>query len=398
MMRGFKAAGRGLVLLAMLACTAVSAAGNGIVFWNNQQASDIVNAICRDFTRKTGIPVDSSWISQADYRASLLRHALDGDLPDVAMVPADFLSMAPELTLSVIPAGVQVKGLLPGPVEAGTYGDQVLGAPVTWGNHLMLFYNRDLVKTPARTFAELEQQAVELRARGVKPLGINFGEMYWLAPFMGAYGGWPINDQGQLYLRTPATVQALEFFFGLVDKGLTLKECRTDCANERFVRGEFAYAIAGDWMYRDVQEKMGKKLGVTTIPMIDNRVVTPMFSSYVLIFPNKSLEGPKKDALIKFIRYMQSPEVQRRWAYEGRLFPVTEKVFKEMTAKADENLKGSLAQLRLARPMPNARRMAFAWEGMAKGFSGMYNGRLNAVEAAKVMQTHAERVAKRAGE
>lgn len=397
-MLGLIRRGRTVLALAALLGSLLAQAGTTIVFWNNQQASDIVNSISRDFTRKTGVTVDASWISHPDYRASLLRHALDGDLPDVAMVPADFLSMAPELTLSKIPPGVQMPGLLPGPIEAGTYGDDVLGAPVTWGNHLMLFYNRDLIKTPARTFAELEKQAVELRAKGIKPLGMNFGEMYWLAPFMGAYGGWPINDRGQLYLKTPATVMALEFYFGLVDKGLTLKECRTDCANERFTRGEFAYAIAGDWMYRDVSEKMGKRLGVTVIPMIDDKVVTPMFSSYVLIFPNNSLSGPKKDALIKFIRYMQSPEVQRRWAYEGKLFPVTEKVFKEMTSKADDNLKGSLAQLKLARPMPNARRMAFAWEGMAKGFSGMYNGRLTSVEAASVMQTHAERVARRAGE
>lgn len=376
----------------------MASAGPGLVFWNNQQASDIVTSICKGFTRKTGIPVDSSWISQADYRASLLRHALDGDLPDMALVPADFLSMSRELTLSVIPPNAQLPGLLPNPVEAGMFGDDMLGAPVTWGNHLMLFYNRDYVKKPARTFAELEEQAVGFRARGIKPLGMNFGEMYWLAPFMGAFGGWPINDRGQLYLKTPATVQALDFFFDLANKGLTVKDCRNDCPNERFSKGEFAYSISGDWMYRDVQEKMGSKLGVTVIPMIGDRVVTPMFSAYVLIFPNNSLSGPKKDALIKFIRYMQSPEVQVRWAQEGKLFPVNEKVFKAMTAKADENLKGSLAQLRLARPMPNARRMAFAWEGMAKGFSGMYNGRLNAVEAASVMQTHAERVAKRAGE
>lgn len=386
------------VMAGWLMWSGLAAAGQTIVFWNNQQASDIVTSICKEFTRKNGIAVDVSWIAQADYRASLLRHGLDGDLPDVALVPADFLSLDQELTLSRITPDIQTARLLPNPVEAGMYGDEMLGAPVTWGNHLMLFYNRDLVKKPARTFAELEAQAPEFRARGVKPLGMNFGEMYWLAPFIGAYGGWPINDRGQLWLRTPATVQALEFYFDLVHKGLTLKECRADCSSDRFARGEFAYAIAGDWMYRDVLDKMGPKLGVTTIPAIGDRVVTPMFSAYVLIFPNRSLSGPKREALIKFIRFMQSPEIQRRWANEGKLFPVTEKGFKEMTAKADENLLGSLAQLKLARPMPNARRMAFAWEGMAKGFSAMYNGRLTAVEAASVMQTHAERVAKRAGE
>lgn len=386
------------VLTLALGWSSIVAAGPSIVFWNNQQAFDIVASLSKEFSRKSGIGVDSIWIAQPDYRSSLLRHGLDGDLPDVALVPADFLSMSRELTLSVIPPTAQLPGLLASPVEAGIFGDHMLGAPVTWGNHLMLFYNRDYIKKPAKTFAEMEEQAIELRAKGIKTLGMNFGEMYWLAPFMGAYGGWPISDRGELYLKTPATVQALDFYFGLVNKGLTLKECRTECANDRFAKGEFAYSIAGDWMYRDVQEKMGSKLGVTVIPMIDDKVVTPMFSAYVLVFPNNSLSGPKKEALIKFLRFMQSPEIQRRWANEGKLFPVNEKIFKEITSKADENMKGSLAQLRLARPMPNARRMAFAWEGMAKGFSGMYNGRLTSIEASSVMQTHALKVAKRAGE
>lgn len=372
------------------------AAGPTLVFWNNQQASDIAAAISKDFTRSSGIQIDVSWISQADYRTSLLRHALERNLPDVALVAGDFLSMQKELDLSPIPADLQQRGLVPNAAASGHFNSVMYGAPVIWGNHLMLLYNRELVKTPARTFAELEQQHLELRERGIRTLGMSFGEMYWLAPFLGAFGGWPLTEDGQLSLNTPAMVRALEFYFSLADKGLTQKECRNACIVEHFATGEFAYAIAGDWDYRGLQEKMGDKLGVAMLPAIGKQELVPMFSSYVLVFPGRSLEGPRRAALIRFLKYMQSAPVQRRWAREARLFPVNEKIFREVTARADVNMRASLAQLGRARAMPNDRAMSFAWEGMAKGFSAMYNGRLKAPAAAELMQTHAERLARRA--
>ena len=62
--------------------------------------------------------------------------------------------------------------------------------------------------------------------------------------------------------------------------------------------------------------------------------------------------------------------------------PVNAAVYRDVLAKADDNLKASLNQLKLARAMPNDRGMAFAWEGLAKGFSAMYQGHVTAAEAA----------------
>lgn len=388
----------GVMVLFLLTAACAQAGNATLVFWNNQQASDVVASICADFTRRTGIKVDVSWINQANYRTSLLRHALDKDLPDVALVAGDFLAMDKELNLSEIPSALQDRGLIANAVVSGRYKGAMLGAPVIWGNHLMLFYNRDLVKNPARTFAELEMQNTVFHQRGIKALSMSFGEMYWFVPFLGAFGGWPLDANGSIWLNTPATVEALDFYFSLADKGLTQKDCLNTCILERFTRGEFAYAIAGDWDYRGLEEKMGNKLGVATLPTIGKRELVPMFSSYVLIFPERSLAGPKRKELARFLKYMQSPAVQRRWANEAHLFPVNHKIFSEVTKAADANVKASLAQLHLSRAMPNDRAMAFAWEGMAKGFSAMFNGRLKSVEAAQLMQAHAERMGKRAVE
>ncbi|WP_374603028.1 extracellular solute-binding protein [Niveibacterium sp.] len=387
---------RGLAGLLALAAAVPLYAAPKLVFWNSQQNAELLAAITADFSKTSGIKVETNWLNQADLRGSLLRHATDGDLPDVVLVPTDFLALDKELKYSDVPPVGKSSDLVPNAAGSGLFEGRNLGAPMFWGNHLMLFYNRSLVSKPARTLAEMTQQLPALQAKGVKALGTNFGAMYWMVPFYGAYGGWPVDAKGGITLDTPAMAKTLDTYFGLVTRGLTLKECRTDCALDRFMAGEFAYAINGDWAMRELQDALGDKLGVTVLPQVEpGKNLVPMYSGYVLAFPGLSLKGPKRDALLKFMRYMQSAEVQRRWFDETRRLPVNATVYRDVLAKADDNLKASLNQLKLARAMPNDRGMAFAWEGLAKGFSAMYQGRVSATEAAKLMQQHAERAQRR---
>lgn len=380
-----------------LLCALPLAAAQTLVFWNSQQNGEVLAEIAAGFTKSAGIKIETNWLNQADLRSSLLRHATDGDLPDVALVPADFLALDKELKYSEVPKPGKNSELVPNAANSGLFEGRNLGAPLFWGNHLMLYYNRSLVRKPARTWTEMAAQARELQTRNVRALGMQFGEMFWLVPFYGAYGGWPVDAKGGITLDTPAMVKTLNTYFGLASGGLTLKECRNDCALDRFAAGEFAYSINGDWAMRELREAMGDKLGVTTLPQLEGgKNLVPMYSGYVLVFPGQSLKGPKRDALLKFIRYMQSEPVQRRWFAETSHLPVNDKVYREVLTRADENLKASLTQLKLARAMPSDRGMAFAWEGMAKGFSSMYQGRVNAVEAARIMQQHADRAQRRA--
>lgn len=382
--------------LALLAQAAPPASPPHLVLWNSQQASDITQQLGQAFGKKNGVTVDVSWINASDLRAMLLRHANEGDLPDVALIPGDLLSLSQEIKLSPLPEDLNANNILTEATQSGRYEGVLYGLPVIWGNHLMLFYNRSLVSQPAKSFEEMELQLPALKAKGVKALGMNFGEMYWFAPFMGAFDAWPLNERNQLTLNTPGTAQALEYYFGLVKKGLTLKECRFDCAQERFINGEFAYAINGDWAYRDLVQKLGPKLGVAMLPQAGQRSLVPMSSAYVLVFPNHGLNGPKRELLLRFARYMQSAEVQKRWARDAALLPVSEPIFREVTRNADANFRAFLGQLRRARAMPNTRAMAFAWDGMAKGFSSYYNNRSDATQAAAMMQARAEKSLQRA--
>lgn len=367
-----------------------------MTLWTNI-APDVIKRLCRSFSAETGIEIRTRSFAGPDYAPALLEKVASDTLPDVALVPADMLALDRELRFSEIPESLQSHALVPNAMTAGVQEGRMLGVPISWGNHLMLYYNKDLVSRPATTFDEMAQQAPALKARGIKVLGMNFGEMYWFVPFLGAYGGWPLNARGELMLHSPATAQALQFYFGLAARGLTEKDCDNKCALQRFANGEFAYSIGGDWMYKELSSRLGRRLGVTTLPLVDGRTPRPMYSSYLLVFPAHSLQGRNGPQLARFLTYMQQPAQQKRWAEQAGLLPVDKVVFSRTVAQASPTMQASLRQLQQARPMPNSRLMAAAWIGMAQGFQAMREGRADAPHAALIMQLQAKKAARQAG-
>lgn len=372
-------------------------AAERIRFWlNSFEATELAADLCRTFTRQTGIEVDIHYIDGPLYKPELIKHALDDEAPDVALFPADFLAMDKELHFSEIPVSAMNKDLLKEALQTGQQGGALRGAPVYWGNHLMLYYNRSLVKTPISRFEDLERQAPAFKARDIVPLQYPFGEMYSLVPFMAAYGGWPLDDDDRPTLDTPATAQALNFIFSQVDKGLIRKDCHDECAHIMFREGRSAYLMGGDWMYGRLIKELGPRLGVALLPSIGGKPMVSMYSSYVLAFPQNGLDSEKRGALLKFMAFMQSPATQTRWAREANLFPVDSKVFKAYVGSAPPDIKIMLKQLKRSRAMSNHRNMAFAWAGMSRGFSMIYNGRATPTQAAELMQKSTESAARRA--
>lgn len=171
------------VLFVVFASPALAA--RPLTLWTNI-APAALKQLCRSFSAETGIKIRTRSLAGPDYAPALLDRVASDTLPDMALIPADMLALDRELRFSEIPDSLQSPSLVPNAVTAGVQNGRMLGAPISWGNHLMLYYNRDLVPRPAATFDEMARQAPALQARGVKVLGMNFGEMYWFVPFLGA--------------------------------------------------------------------------------------------------------------------------------------------------------------------------------------------------------------------
>ncbi len=378
------------VAAALLFASFNGAYAKTIELWHAHQSQDFVNALAKKFEQKTGHKVNVLPFNTSKVKAELLLAAEAGLMPDAILVPSDYLGLYRELILAELDSSWFDPDLSPTALGTTRIDDAYRGIPIIQGNHLMLFYNKAFVSKPASSWAELNRQAQELRESGVEPIGWKYGEMYWFVPFLGAFGGWPMTGT-QVTLDTPEMVKALDFYKGLADSGLINRDCEYDCAQKDFIAGKYAYAINGDWAFKDLQNELGDKFGVAVLPAIANTALRPMTSSFALGFPITSVDSDKQAVLKEFAHFAQALEVQQHYFSEFSLLPTNQRALDLVISSAADNEKQLLAQLADAKPMPSERAMAVTWQAMAKGFIRFMEHGYSAQRAATYMQSLANR-------
>lgn len=361
-----------------------------IYLWHKEAtAKEFIRDICAEFSKKHGVQIKAEYIPVNHLKQALIKRALRGRMPEIALVPSDFVGLFSLINLSEVPASLNNPDIGENAYGTVRIGGKIYGAPILGGNHIMMYYNKKKVKTPATTWAELYAQKAALEQQGVKPIGWSYNDVYWFVGFMGPFGGWPMEG-GEITLNTKAMQDALTFYKSLADKGLIPRDCNSNCGTKRFFKGDFAYALNGDWAYLQTEKELGQDFGVAVIPSIGTKPVTPMYSTHALVFPGKALQGPKRKILEQFTMTMQSEPIQRRWYTALKRLPVHKKVLNDFKQQADPNQRQFLRQLEIARAMPSEPSMSYAWEGIRKGFYRFLAGSLDAKQASALMQKVAE--------
>lgn len=372
-----------------------------VVFWGqapSTQALDGIRVIytyeqdalgkaLHDFGSATGIPITADFRAQNDLKPNLL--AMDtSQLPDAIIMPADHVGIHTYVNYSVIDP-VWFKAQLPERLWASAHSDgNLYGVPLIQGNHLMLFYNKGLVKAPAGDWQAMRAQHLILQAQGVATVAWNYDEPYYFLPFLGAFGGWPLRH-GQIELNTPAMVEALDFYAHLKD--LRPPDCLSACARALFKSGKVAYVISGVWDGVSFQQALGDNLGLAAIPRAGNRAILSPFSTHLIAFPNESLTGKKRAQLIRLVDYLQSPAIQRRlWDTTGAI-PVEAGALAYAQQHAKGYLKQTLVLLADTKAVPADQSMSIVWDALSKGMARHRTGHEPAQETVQYMQALAER-------
>lgn len=391
---------RSWTLIATLLLLTQSAAASELRLWHSHQSlhtSNFIDQLVVDYHAGGGEAVAVTVFAPSEIKAELLLAADAGLLPDLVLMPSDFIGLHQQLDLIPLDNRWNPPGLMASTLETARIGGQQWGIPLIQGNQLLLYYNRSLISEPATSWQQLQAQQALVEAKGKKLIGWNYGEMYWFTAFLGAFGGWPMSD-GQITLDTPAMVATLEHYRGLSSSGLISARCTYYCAHQAFIAGDYAYAINGDWALGDMRQALGDKLGLALLPAIGERPMKPMRATHLLVIPKQSHAGRPDEARLQRIRalidFLLSDQGQRRlFALSGQL-PVVQSAYDHALATGDDYTKVQLAQLAQSAPMPSDPKMTIAWQAMAKGFARLMRGATPA-EAAAIMQEQADRELKR---
>jgi maltose-binding protein MalE len=276
-------------------------------------------------------------------------------------------------------------------------GGHIYAAPDQIGNHLMLIYNKALVKQLPKDSDEwiaLCREATKDQNGDGLPdqygLVFNYTEPFWLVPFLGGFGGWVMDDAANPTLDTPAMAGALRFLADLRNRFKIIpKECNYELSDTMFKKGQAAFIINGPWSLK-AYLKAGLDIGVMPLPVIKEtgRPPVPMVSSKGYSI-NVNVKEEKLPVVKELVEYLTSVQVDREIMTELLILPSVASLASDSALVANEILKGSLDQARLGRAMPVVPEMRAIWDAIRPFYQSVLGGTMKPEEAAAKMQDQA---------
>lgn len=340
--------------------------------------------------------IDFLQLDTENLRQQFQNQAAAGAGPDLIFGPSDQVGPLSLVKLlrpleTTLPADFFAPFL---PAALDTLDGHIWQAPDQLGNHLMLLYNRALVPTPPTTHAEL----VAIGRRLTRDVGtsqaryglvMNSTEPYWLAPYLGGFGGWVFGPGRQPTLDTPAMVAALAYLKALRDEsGIVPRESDYQVSETLFKEGRAAMIVNGPWSiggYRGA----GIDLGVAPLPRLPNgEWPRPMVASKGYSI-SVNVPEAKLPRIVALITFLTSPEAQMRDIGQLGFFPSDVHAFADSIFAADPVLAGARDALGHGRRMPVVPEMRVVWDAMRPNLQDVMNGAKTPAQAARDMQAAA---------
>lgn len=351
-----------------------------------------MQSVIVEFSKRQGIATTVKYMRQDEFKTNLLTLIATNELADIAIIPADHLGLHNLANFSVV-VPTNIDATIAERLWDTAVSDGVIrGIPLTQGNHLVMYYNKALAPRPAKSWDEMLDQKMLFDKKPIPHSTIqwNHDDPFYFLPFLSAFDGWPLIN-GEIKLNTQSMIDALNYYKYLRDKKLYSTTCNYECASNLFMSGKLAYNINGTWVGDNYAQVLGASLGVAQLPSINGRAPLPSFSTYVIAFPNNSLSGAKKDAIMDFVKFMMDSNVQLQlWTSAGAI-PTESKAFDHALENSTGYLKDTLTLLDKTKPLPADQSMTFLWDAIMKGLMRQNVGVMEPKETAFYMQKLGER-------
>jgi arabinogalactan oligomer / maltooligosaccharide transport system substrate-binding protein len=248
---------------------------------------------------------------------------------------------------------------LPGALAGVQADGKTWGAPISYGNQLMLYWNKNLAgNDPPADFAALVAKAKTLTDAPNKKFGLVFNqtESFWLIPFIGGFGGKVFADDGKTpTLDTDAVKNALKLFHDLkfVDQ-VTPAAAKYEDADGAFKNGNAAFIINGDWTLSDYAKLYPDKLGVGPLPKLTGGDFPKPYTAGAFFMVSKLIDSDpaKKAAAIDFIKWATAKDQQIAMVKALQRLPGNNEALNDPIVTGDKLLNGAAEAVKLGIPQP----------------------------------------------
>ncbi len=169
------------------------------------------------------------------------------------------------------------KGVLPGPIATATWNGRLYGAPLN-SNTQLLWYRKDLVPSPPKTWMQMIREATVLAKQGkphyIEEQGRQYeGYTVWFNSLVNSAGGQILSGPSKVALGPPAE-QAATVIHDLASSPAadpSLSNDQEDQARLAFESGTAAFEINYPFVYPSAQKdvpKIAKVMGYAPYPQM----------------------------------------------------------------------------------------------------------------------------------
>jgi arabinogalactan oligomer/maltooligosaccharide transport system substrate-binding protein len=372
-----------------------------ITYWEDESddGAVVLDELASAYMQENpGIRIERLHFSTEDLRLLYRVAVLEGKSPQLVRGASElagpFGSLETVRPLEGILPQSSLDRFFPGALTAATINGRLWGVPDNYGNQLMLIYNKKLVnEVPADTDRWVAQlKTLTDPAQGQYGLVYDLKEPFWLIPWLGGFGGWPLDEANRPALATEPMVRTLQFLQDLkMIHKVVPGEVNYESAYELFRSGKAAYVIDGAWDL-DRYRGAGVDLGVAALPRVTR---TGLFPSPLTLgkywYISKDAQGHQLDAAVKFVEFMTSAAAQETWASKAGRLPSSKEAAGSDVITQDPITAGSVDQLSKGRGLQSVPEMYCAWGAMRAPLAGVMDGTMDPTTAGQLMQDEAER-------
>ncbi|WP_243294369.1 maltose/maltodextrin ABC transporter substrate-binding protein MalE [Geothrix mesophila] len=375
-------------LLVAGALTVAQAAEKGkLLIWiNGDKGYNGLQKVGDEFTKKTGVKVVVE--HPEDAPGKFQAAAEEGKGPDIWIWAHDRVGeWADSGVINAVTPGKKIKDQIDEKAwQAFTIKGKVWAYPVAI-EAVSLIYNKNLVKTPPKTFEEIFALDKKFAAQGKKAILWDYTNTYFTMPMLAANGGYAFKmnadgtyDQKDTGVNNAGAVIGAELLTKLVKEGVMPKGATYADMEAQMAQGKLAMMISGPWAW-DNLKKAKINFGVAKLPSVAGKPAKPFVGYMGAMITKAASSAGNVDIAREFIENnmltLKGLETINADVAIGA--PANKAAYAKM--KNDPFIQVSMASATDGVVMPNNPRMGRFWAAMVSALNNMTEGRQTPKEA-----------------
>lgn len=278
---------------------------------------------------------------------------------------------------------------VPMTLEAATYDGEIYQLPIYFET-LLFMYNRlymadeNVPKTTEQLYTYMEE----------KTRGGHYGFVeqhstaYYSAGWIHGFGGYIMDENGNVGLNMPETIAALKYHKKFVE--LMPGESEYATVNTLFQEGKAHATIGGPWLV-SAARAAGMDLGIAAMPVVDE--------SQIPISPYMGVQGVqvlkyaaenKTEAVKKVLKALMQPAVGVALAKVSGCAPAVEACYESESVSLDDVVMAMRETAENTIPMPNRPEMDIMWTVAADMLVNINMSGQDVAESCEAAQKNAE--------